>query len=703
MQEGLNKVLLCLFTSVAVSWAQGVPGPILLKRGMLWETVNIAKMGPLFYGWNRIGYGMDFPGFDPEYFPAEQIGGANSLHAGGGFWISAIRPSTAPIDSVWGVEDWAMYAGSVGASQTQSRYLIVRHQLRYPNGENYWFQTDPVGGEEVVETEWKFNPNYQFQYLPARFLPVDVKRTVRTWSGSARDERYIIVEYVIRNISRDPDIYNPVDTANPAQKILARDSVLSNTYIAFTYAFSINARGWNMLFSQYGSGAMNNRFLYDPVRRMVYGWADDFTQSVGNDKFDPFQYQSGGPPGGREWLAPQFAGIKFLHISKDNTGQTNRISSVAWSVSDPRDSYPYLGLNSGELIHAAMADPAKMYKPILFPQGLSDPRWGNARMWTVVNLGPFTLMPGDSITVVMAEVVGMAPDSLVTNPTTTQTQIAQLGLQDLQRNADRAQFTYDHGYRTIAAPPSPGSFVLEHLPGTSVGNVISWSDSVESLKNPDYGISTLVGYRIYRSGYLPTGPYQLIATIPKGDPKYYNSSQRSYTYIDSAKTGATPITPGYGYYYSIVGYDTGHANWPIDVTARFPETGSNRVPPLESSKWPNHTIVPFIASFAPVNSTLDSVLVVPNPFIMRSGFVIPGEQDYIQFVNVPSPCTIRIYTLRGDLVKTIEHTEATGVARWDQITDYGQFAKSGIYIFHLTSYAPATNGMVKIGKFAIVR
>jgi len=701
-----KEKLLIVFVLFIVSRAiaqQPITGSVLLNRGMLWETVNVAKMGPIFYGWNRTGYGMDFPGFDPDYFPRNQIGGANSLSAGGGFWISALKPSTSPNDSVWGVEDWAMYAGSVGSSVSDSRYLLIQNYPLYQNGANYWLQTNPVGGEEVVQTEWRFNPSYHFQYLPAKFLPVDVKRVVRAWSGSSRDERYIIVDYIIKNISRDPDIYHPSDTANPAEKVLAKDSVLKNTYLAFNYALSITTRGWNMLFSQYGAGAMNDRFLYDPSRRMVYGWADDFTPTSGNDKFDPFTYQSGGPPGGREWLAPQFAGIKFLYISKDDTGIPNHISSVAWSVADPPDSYPYLGLNSGELTYRAMVDPTTMYKPIIFPQGLSDPRWGNARLWTVVNLGPFTLQPGDSIVVSMAEVVGMAPDSLVTSPNSTQAQIAQLGLQDLQRNADRAQFNFNHGYRTINPPPSPSSFVLSHLPGSRVGNVITWSDSVESLKNPDYGTSTLVGYKIYRSQYLPTGPYQLVATILKGQPGVYDPLRHLYTFIDSASSGSTPIVPGFGYYYSIVGYDTGHASWPIDPTAIFPETGSNKVPPLESSKWPNHTTEPFMTTFSAVNGTLDSVLVVPNPFIARSGFIIPGQQDYIQFVNIPSPCTIKIYTLSGNLVKTINHADGTGVASWNQITDYGLFAKPGIYIYQLTSHAFGSDGKTKIGKFAIVR
>jgi len=55
--------------------------------------------------------------------------------------------------------------------------------------------------------------------------------------------------------------------------------------------------------------------------------------------------------------------------------------------------------------------------------------------------------------------------------------------------------------------------------------------------------------------------------------------------------------------------------------------------------------------------------------------------------------------MRGDLVKTIEHNDGSGIAAWNQVTDYGQFAKSGIYIYHIET----PDGDKAIGKFAIIR
>ena len=191
---------------------------------------------------------------------------------------------------------------------------------------------------------------------------------------------------------------------------------------------------------------------------------------------------------------------------------------------------------------------------------------------------------------------------------------------------------------------------------------------------------------------MPIGPWELIADIKKGDTQFYDPSKRKYKFVD------TTVTIGFSYYYSITSYDTGHASWPPNLNARFPETNSNRVPPMESSIFANRMVVPFKATI-PATSELDKILVVPNPFIARSGFVNPRDVDVIQFVNIPSPCAIRIYTIRGDLVKTINHNDGSGIASWNQVTDYGQYVESGIYIYHVET----PDGKKKIGKFAIIR
>ncbi|MCB7130008.1 MAG: hypothetical protein J3T61_10780, partial [Candidatus Brocadiales bacterium] len=66
--------------------------------------------------------------------------------------------------------------------------------------------------------------------------------------------------------------------------------------------------------------------------------------------------------------------------------------------------------------------------------------------------------------------------------------------------------------------------------------------------------------------------------------------------------------------------------------------------------------------------------------------------------------TIRIFTLSGDLIKTIEHTNLTGDEPWDLITESNQVIRSGLYIFHVEGEDESGNSLGSaLGKFSIVR
>ena len=63
-------------------------------------------------------------------------------------------------------------------------------------------------------------------------------------------------------------------------------------------------------------------------------------------------------------------------------------------------------------------------------------------------------------------------------------------------------------------------------------------------------------------------------------------------------------------------------------------------------------------------------------------------------------CTIRIYTLAGDLVEQFDHDarNGDGQASWDLISRNGQDVESGVYLFTVDSSAGH-----QIGKFVVVR
>ena len=104
---------------------------------------------------------------------------------------------------------------------------------------------------------------------------------------------------------------------------------------------------------------------------------------------------------------------------------------------------------------------------------------------------------------------------------------------------------------------------------------------------------------------------------------------------------------------------------------------------------------------------LDGVYVVPNPYVATSSFepastytVGRGERR-IYFMNLPPTCTIRIYTITGALVQTIEHDSSVddGQEPWDLTSRDGMDVAFGVYLFHID--APGVGSSV--GRFALIK
>jgi hypothetical protein len=327
----------------------------------------------------------------------------------------------------------------------------------------------------------------------------------------------------------------------------------------------------------------------------------------------------------------------------------------------------------------------------------TDQRMTRRRIWSLVSLGPWTLKPGDSISVVVAEFVAGPAYALAIDPTSN---IGGAAQQALTLIPARAMLAYTNKYNIPDVPPSPDFTVAISKDLSKVANIITWNNAVEKIPDPDYTgaeANDFAGYRIYRSGYLPLGPWKKIADIQKDSSGILNPVTGVYTYQDDS------VAVGSAYYYTITSYDKKHATWPPNPAA-FP----SGVPSQESSIYASlyaksaldlaYVVSPFRTTIAAANTT-DKIIVVPNPFVLESGSAIPQDYSNIQFINVPSPCTIRIYSIRGDLVKTIEHNDGSGIALWNQRTDYGQFVVSGLYVYQIES----PTGASKIGKLAIIR
>jgi len=104
-------------------------------------------------------------------------------------------------------------------------------------------------------------------------------------------------------------------------------------------------------------------------------------------------------------------------------------------------------------------------------------------------------------------------------------------------------------------------------------------------------------------------------------------------------------------------------------------------------------------------SVLDNIKVVPNPYIAvaqwepRSDAIGRGPRK-IYFTHLPQKCTIRIYTVYGNLIRKIEHesTVIDGSEEWDLRSDNDMDVAFGVYIYHVDCEAGE-----KIGKLALIK
>jgi hypothetical protein len=105
------------------------------------------------------------------------------------------------------------------------------------------------------------------------------------------------------------------------------------------------------------------------------------------------------------------------------------------------------------------------------------------------------------------------------------------------------------------------------------------------------------------------------------------------------------------------------------------------------------------------------VAVFPNPYRLDGNYYPYYEtkngnfDKRLRFINLPPKCTIRIYTLDGDLVRTLEHNNQEDDLNatyhyWDLVSRNTQAVVSGIYLYTVEE---KETGDTQIGKFVIIK
>src|SRR5262249_33120220 len=77
----------------------------------------------------------------------------------------------------------------------------------------------------------------------------------------------------------------------------------------------------------------------------------------------------------------------------------------------------------------------------------------------------------------------------------------------------------------------------------------------------------------------------------------------------------------------------------------------------------------FDASLA--KGELGKVRAVPNPYFAHSTYELNRFNRVLKFTHLPARCTIRLFNLAGDLVRTIQKNDDTSQASWDLNTSNG--------------------------------
>ena len=401
----------------------------------------------------------------------------------------------------------------------------------------------------------------------------------------------------------------------------------------------------------------------------------------------------------------QFAGLAILHVDKsphDHSDDPDQPIFLGWHGGG---TYPEIGelrpkdmsnmtsvynMISGEPYpDESLGDTNRFYEDNtngitdkVAPHKIHGDRGGTNIMFCY---GPYNLAPGDSIQIVEAEGVSginrtlckkvgskwleaykenysgdfnLPPDGpyndLVPYGGTTddkdlyKNSWVYTGMDSILLVFSRALRNFNKDYDIPRAPLPPSLFEVKSG-GDKI--MLSWSASASE------GKSNFGGYRLYRAVGRRDTTYEQIAQLQPGQT-YYEDKQAQR---------------GFSYYYYLTAFSDGSKN----TSGIANPTGK-----LESNMF--YTLTNKAAFLRrKAGKRLEDIRIVPNPYnIKNKNYQFPGEESKIMFLDVPAYCKIRIYTERGDLIKTIHHDDGSGDESWYSRTSSNQTIVSGIYIAH---------------------
>jgi hypothetical protein len=115
---------------------------------------------------------------------------------------------------------------------------------------------------------------------------------------------------------------------------------------------------------------------------------------------------------------------------------------------------------------------------------------------------------------------------------------------------------------------------------------------------------------------------------------------------------------------------------------KFPATGLNNDRPLYG--WSMKDYRTSTNDGGAVVSALDLINVVPNPYYAYSEYERNKVDTRVKITNLPTKCTVSIYTISGKLVERFEKDTEITFLDWKLTNSIGIPVASGIYLIHVS-------------------
>lgn len=364
----------------------------------------------------------------------------------------------------------------------------------------------------------------------------------------------------------------------------------------------------------------------------------------------------------------------------------------------------------------------------------------------LVSVGPFaTLEPGESISFAWAWVLAKKDED--GNPTMDDTPAQK---QSLIENAQWAQTAYNgedvnangildegedrdkDGEITRFILPTPPDIPKTKVVSRDGGVDVYWTGNAEASVDPISQIQDFEGYNLYltKLGFDVTQSadlskdLQLAATFDQpSNGLFFDAGFAPVTLEVAAEF--PDDTNKYRYRYSIDNLVNGW-QYALALTAFDKGDEDNNLESLESSLLSNtFRVFPgtdvnerydeYAGGFSGLASTFNKDLrdsldkykpfVYPNPYYAGAsweGRSVFEEDRKLNFANLPERCIIRVYTLSGDEIKTIDHDASYngsdqrwystysdptntvfsgGEHSWDLLSEDAQIIARGVYLF----------------------